>query len=101
MIEDRNGVEINGRKKLEEVLKVKRSRSSEEKREKTRHAEFTKAGKIQASFTAALLLPAALFHLSSKVQMMPDFSDPASLQKDPAGLPLNHPLLMKHTNYPN
>ena len=93
MIEDRNGAEINGRKKLDELLKVKRSGSCEEKREKTR--EFTEE---KYAFTAALLLPAALFHLSSKV---PDFCDPGSSQKHPADLPLNHPLLMKHTNYPN
>lgn len=40
MIEHRNGVEINGRKKLEELLKVKRSGSFEEKRHKGHITKF-------------------------------------------------------------
>lgn len=61
----------------------------------TEVAEF----KIQTSLIAVLLC-AVFFHLSSKVQMMPDYRSQA-VQEDLAGLPLNHPVLMKHTIYPN
>lgn len=79
---------------------MKRSGSYEEKAESTPSRELAihlgcRIGKLQAAFR-----PAVLFHLSCKVQMMADFSDP-ELNTDSAGLPLNHPVLMKHTNYPN
>lgn len=124
MIEDRNGIERNVWTKLEELLKVKRSRSFEEKKyweyitkcnwrtRERKRAKFAKRGVIvvihhccriekrNIYFTACQSLYCVLKCVQLSAGNAWLFWTWAP-QKDTAGLTLNLPLPMKLTNYPN